>query len=57
MCLVLRARRLNQPNDMPLGVYRMKKGKSIYLMGNKIADLLQKAVKSVWPDMTSEELK
>jgi hypothetical protein len=57
MCLVLQARRLNQPNDMPLGVYSMKKGKSIYLMGNKIADLLWKAVKSVWPDTTSEELK
>jgi hypothetical protein len=29
MRLVLRARQLNQPDDMPLGVYRMKKGKSI----------------------------
>jgi hypothetical protein len=34
MHLVLRARCLNQPNDMPLGIYRTKKGKSIYLMGN-----------------------
>ena len=40
MHLVLRARRLNQPDDMPLGVYRTKKGKSIYLTGNKIAELL-----------------
>jgi hypothetical protein len=35
----------------------MKKGKSIYLTGNKIAELLPKVVKSVWPDTTSEELK
>jgi hypothetical protein len=29
----------------------------IYLTGNKIAELLRKAVKSVRPDTTSEELK
>ncbi len=37
MRLVLRARRLNQPDDMPLGVYRTKKGKSIYLTSCKIS--------------------
>jgi hypothetical protein len=42
---------------MPLGVYRTKKGKSIYLTGNKIAKLLQKAVKSIRPDTSSEDLK
>ena len=42
---------------MPLGVYKTKKGKYIYLMGNKITELLLKAVKSVRPDTTSEELK
>jgi hypothetical protein len=57
MGLVLRARHLNRPDDMPLGVYRTKKGNSIYLTGNKIAELLRKAVKSVQPDTTSEELK
>ncbi len=57
MRLVLRARRLNQPNDMPLGVYRTKKGKSIYLTGNNIAELLRKAVKPVRLDTTSEDLK
>ena len=45
MRLVLRAGCLNQPVDMPLGVYRTKKGKSIHLMGNKITELLRKAVK------------
>jgi hypothetical protein len=57
MRLVLRARRLNQPDDMPLGVYRTKKGKSIYLTVNKIAELLRKAVKSIRPDTSSEDLK
>ena len=57
MRLVLRARRLNQPDDMPLGVYRTKKGKSMYLTGNKIAELLRKAVKSVCLDTTPEDLK
>jgi hypothetical protein len=57
MCLVLCARQLDQPDNMPLGVYRTKQGKSIYLTGNKIAELLRKAVKSVRPDTTSEDLK
>jgi hypothetical protein len=57
MRLVLRARQLNQPGDMPLGVYRTKKGKSNNLTGDKIAELLWKAVKSVHPDTTSEDLK
>ena len=48
---------MNQSDDMPPGVYKTKKGKSIYLTGNKIAELLRKAVKSVGPDTTSEELK
>jgi hypothetical protein len=50
MHLVLRAGHLNQPVDMPLGVYKTKKGKSIYLTGNKIAELLQKTINSVWPN-------
>ncbi len=55
--LVLRAKRLNQPDDMPVAVYKTKKGKVIYLTGNKIAELLWKAVKEVWPDTTPDELK
>ncbi len=57
MQLVLRARWLNQPDDMPIVVYKTKKGKVIYLTGNKIAELLQKAVKKVWPDTTPDKLK
>ncbi len=35
----------------------MKKGKVIYLTGNKIAKLLRKAVKEVRPDTTLDKLK
>ncbi len=45
MQLVLRVKWLNQPDDMPVAVYKTKKGKVIYLTGNKIAELLRKAVK------------
>jgi hypothetical protein len=57
MQLVLQARRLNQPDDMPVMVYKTKKGKVIYLTGNKIAKLLRKAVKKVRPDTTLDKLK
>jgi hypothetical protein len=42
---------------MPVAVYKIKKGKVIYLTGNKIAELLRKAVKKVWPDTTPDKLK
>jgi hypothetical protein len=57
MQLGLRAKRLNQPVDMPVAVYKTKKGKVIYLTGNKIAELLRKAIKEVQPDTTPDELK
>jgi hypothetical protein len=57
MRLVLRAKRLNQPDDMPVAVYKTKKGKVIYLTGNKIAKLLRKAIKEAWPDTTPDKLK
>jgi hypothetical protein len=56
MQLVLWAKRLNQPDDMPLAVYRTKKGKVIYLTGNKITELLQKAVEEVRPNTTPDAL-
>ena len=40
MRLVLCAGHLNQPVGVPLGVYKTKKGKSIYLTGSKIAEFL-----------------
>jgi hypothetical protein len=57
MQLVLWAKWLNQPDDMPVAVYKTKKGKVIYLTGNKIAELLRKAIKKVRPDTTPDELK
>ena len=57
MQLVLRAKRLNQPDDMPVVVYKTKKGKVIYLTGNKIAELLRKAIKEVQPNTTPDKLK
>ncbi len=57
MRLVLWARRLNQPDDMPVVVYKTKKGKVIYLMGNKIAKLLLKSIKKVRPNTTPDKLK
>jgi hypothetical protein len=57
MQLVLRAKRLNRPDDMLVAVCKTKQGKVIYLTGNKIAELLQKAVKEVWPDTTLDKLK
>jgi hypothetical protein len=50
------ARRLNQPDDMPVAVYKTKKGKIVYLTGIKIAKLLRKAVKKVRPDTTLDKL-
>jgi hypothetical protein len=57
MRLVLQARRLNQLDDMPVAVYKTKKGKVIYLRGNKISKLLRKVVKKVRPNTTPDELK
>jgi hypothetical protein len=57
MRLILQAKWLNQLDDMPLAVYKTKKGMVIYLTGSKIAELLQKAVKEVPPDTTPDKLK
>ncbi len=57
MQLVLHARQLNQPDDMLLVLYKMKKGKVIYLTGNKIAELLWKAIQKVRLDTTPDKLK
>ncbi len=57
MRLVLQAKWLNQPDDMPVRVYKTKKGKVIYLTGNKIAELLRNAVKEVLLDTTLDKLK
>jgi hypothetical protein len=57
MQLVLRARWLNQPDDMPVAVYKTKKGKIIFRTGNKIAKLLRKPIKKVHPDTSPDKFK
>ncbi len=42
---------------MPIVLYKTKKGKVIYLSGNKIAKLLWKAIQKVRPDTTLDKLK
>jgi hypothetical protein len=54
---VLCARQLNQPDDMPIALHKTKKGKVICLTGNKIAELLRKAIQKVRPDTTPDKLK
>ena len=54
--LVLRARRLNQPDDLPVCFYTNNRGNNVYLTGSKIADLLQKVVKSVYPSILKSDL-
>ena len=55
--MVIRARRLLQPDDMPLAIYRTKKGDNLYLTGAKIAELLRGAVKRIHPDISLEDIK
>jgi nitrate reductase alpha subunit len=42
---------------LPIAVYKSKQGKTLYLTGNKIAELLRAAVRAIRPDATKEELK
>jgi hypothetical protein len=42
---------------MPITLYKTKKGKVSYPTGNKIAELLRKAVNKVRPDTTPDKLK
>ena len=55
--MVMRARRLGQPDDMPLACYRTKKAPLLYLTGNRIATLLREAVKKVRPSTPLAEQK
>ncbi len=57
MQLVLWAKRLNQPDDMPVVVFKTKKGKVIYFTGSKITELLQMAVKEVQTNTTPDKFK
>jgi len=57
MLMVMRARRLNQPRDMPVCVYSTNKNDMLYLTGAKVAQLFRGAVKSIRRDIPDNEAK
>jgi hypothetical protein len=54
--IVLRARRLKQPNSMPLGCYHTKKTPMVYMMANRMASLIQETVKKVCAGISAKDL-
>jgi hypothetical protein len=55
--MVMRARRLAQPNTMPVACYRTKKAPMIFITGSRVATFLQEAVKNVWSSTSADNLK
>jgi hypothetical protein len=55
--MVMRARRLAQPDNMPVACYRTKKAPLPFITGSRIATLLRKAVKKVRPSTSADDLK
>jgi hypothetical protein len=55
--MVIHARHLQQPDDLPLAMYKTKQGEHLYLTGGKIAELLRGAVKQIRPDTSPEDVK
>ena len=53
--MVLRARRLGQPDSLPLA-YHIYKKKRIYLTGKRVAVLFREAAKTIHPNMSKEDL-
>jgi hypothetical protein len=55
--MVMRARRLAQPDDMPVACYRTKKAPLLFITGSRISTLLCKAVKKVRPSTSADDHK
>ena len=55
-CIFLRAKRLGQSDDQPMGVYLNQQGIVEYLTANKISELLQSIAKHCHPDLTRDEI-
>jgi hypothetical protein len=55
--MVMRARRLAQPDDMPVACYRTKKAPLLFITGSRIATLLRKAVKKLLPSTSADDFK
>ncbi len=54
--MVLRERRLNQPDSMLLRCYCKKKNPMVYMTANRIAMLIQEAIKKVCPGRNTKDL-
>lgn len=64
LCPILSATRIalcawsmNQLDDMPLAMSKIRKGKKLYLTGSKIAELLWGAIKWIHPDISAVYIK
>ena len=55
-CIFLRAKRLGQSDDQPMGIYLNQQGIVKYLTANKISELLQSIAKHCHPDLTRDEI-
>jgi hypothetical protein len=55
--MVMIARRLAQPDNMPVACYRTKKALLLFITGSRIATLLLMAVKKVRPSTSADNLK
>ena len=56
MRMIFRARRLEQPDNLPVAVYKQKNSFA-YITGSRVTALLRKAVKKVYPDISKDDLK
>lgn len=56
MRIIFRARRLNQPDHLPVAVYRHKDSFA-YITGSRVGILLRQAVRLAHPDISKENLK
>ncbi len=54
--IYLRAKRLGQLDDQPMGIFMNKQGISKYLTANKISEVLQSVAKTCHPDLSRDKI-
>ena len=54
--MLLRARRLGQPDNLPVACHTTAKGNRVYITGARIAFLLRTAAKKVYPTLSKKQL-
>ena len=54
--IFMRAKRLGQPDDQPMGIFTNHQGVTKYLTASKIAEVLQSVAKTCHPDLTRDEI-